>query len=950
MALDRIVIRGARQHNLRDLDLDLPRYALIVVTGPSGSGKSSLAFDTLYAEGQRRYVESLSAYARQFLEQMERPDVDAVEGLSPAIAIDQKTTSRNPRSTVGTVTEIYDYLRLLFARVGTPHCPSCGRPVSSQTPRAIAAHVMQWPRGSRLQILGPVVKGRKGEYRRELARLARSGFVRVRIDGRVRELSDAIELDRNRQHDIDVVVDRVVLREGVERRLQEAIDTALQLGDGLAIVNVVGEGDRLFSNRLACVECGLSLPDPEPRSFSFNSPRGACPGCDGLGTSREFDPDRLVPDPDRPLLQEAIAPWRGAAYPRSFLRGLARREGVDPQLPWRALPAAFRSLLLYGPPDAAPVKVRVRGDYLDRVLGRGFPGLVPWLQRALARAESPRQLRRLEPYLRDAPCAECGGRRLRRESLAVRIGEQSIADLAALPIAEAGRAVRSLPIAPRMQPVATPILKEVSERLGFLRQVGLDYLTLDRPARSLAGGESQRIRLATQIGSRLRGVLYVLDEPSIGLHPRDNARLIDALRAIRDLGNTVVVVEHDEETIRAADWIVDLGPGAGEHGGWLIAEGPPEAIERHPDSITGAYLSGRRRIPVPDRRRTPATRADGGPTHLIVRGASHRNLKEIDVAVPLGCLVVVTGVSGSGKSSLVEETLYPALARLLHGAAVRPGAHRAIEGAEAIDKVIDVTQEPIGRTPRSNPATYAGVLTPVRELFAALPESRVRGYGPGRFSFNVRGGRCEGCQGAGVKKIEMHFLPDVYTTCDECGGRRYNAETLEVRFHGRSIAEVLEMTVDQACEQFAAVPAIRDRLAALQRVGLGYLRLGQPATTLSGGEAQRLKLARELGRRATGRTLYLLDEPTTGLHFEDVRRLLDVLQALVRQGNTVVVVEHNLEVVKCADWIIDLGPEGGDAGGRLVAAGTPEQVAANPASATGRYLRPLLERAAVQVP
>ena len=949
--IDCIRVRGARQHNLRDLDLDLPRFGLIVITGPSGSGKSSLAFDTLYAEGQRRYVESLSAYARQFLEQMERPDVDRVEGLSPAIAIDQKTTSRNPRSTVGTVTEIYDYLRLLYARVGTPHCPQCDRAVTSQSARQIVQQIQKLPGGARLQVLGPIVKGRKGEYRKELARLARSGFARARIDGRVRELGEPIELARNVQHDIEVVVDRVVLRPSIEARLHDAIEIALQLGDGVVIVNVVGEGDHLYSNRLACPHCGISIPDLEPRSFSFNSPRGACAACDGLGTAPRFDAARIVPDTALSLLDEAIAPWRGAAYPLRFLRALCRKFDIKPRTPWTELPQEFRELLLHGPADGKPLRFKLQRrddhDYLDRALGRGFQGVIPALERAYRQAGTGRSLRRLESFMQQAACADCEGARLRPESLAVRLGEYSIAALTALTVDEAAERVATLKVATRLHRISEPILKEVRERLDFLRQVGLGYLTLDRSARSLAGGESQRIRLATQIGSRLRGVLYVLDEPSIGLHARDNQRLIDAQRAIRDLGNTVIVVEHDEATIRAADWVIDLGPGAGEQGGYAVAEGPPEAIAAHPRSLTGAYLSGRRQIPVPGRRRTPVAPLDepDAPTHVRVLGARHRNLKNVDVAFPLGCLTVVTGVSGSGKSSLVTETLYRELARRLYNASDTVGLHAGIEAAEAIDKVVAVTQDPIGRTPRSNPATYSGAFTVIRQLFAALPDSRVRGYDVGRYSFNVAGGRCEECKGGGLKKIEMHFLPDVYATCEECNGRRYNAETLQVRYRGLDISQVLELTIDEALEHFAAVPGLAIKLDTLREVGLGYLRLGQQATTISGGEAQRLKLARELARRATSRTLYLLDEPTTGLHFEDVRRLLGVLDTLVRRGNTMIVIEHNLEVIKCADHIIDLGPAGGFAGGEVVATGTPEEIAATPESVTGVYLAPLLAAA-----
>ncbi len=914
---------------------------MVVVTGPSGSGKSSLAFDTLYAEGQRRYVESLSAYARQFLEQMERPEVDLVEGLSPSIAIDQKTTSRNPRSTVGTVTEIYDFLRLLYARVGVPHCPRCDRAVSSQTSRQIVKQVMALPSRSKLQILAPVVRGRKGEHKAELARLARSGYVRARIDGRVHELAEQLDLARNKIHDIEVVIDRVVLRAEVEKRLLSAVHTGLQLGDGTVIVNVVGEGDRLFSNRLSCPHCGISVPDLEPRSFSFNSPRGACPACDGLGTDRRIDPERVVPDPEVSFLDGAIAAWRGAAYPVAFLKALARREGVKrPNVAWSKLPEEFRHLVLHGPEDGEPMKFRVKGDYIDKSLKRGFTGAVAWLERALRTADSPRVLKRLEPFLYDGECSVCLGARLRPESLSVRLDEHSITELAQLTIDDAVPAIAGLRIPERLEPVARPILKEVRERLGFLSQVGLGYLSLDRSARSLAGGESQRIRLATQIGTRLRGVLYVLDEPSIGLHARANQRLIDALRAIRDLGNTVIVVEHDEETIRAADWVVDLGPGAGEQGGYLVAEGPPDDIAKDSESPTGVYLSGRKVIALPSRRPV-----DDDTDRLVVRGARHRNLRNLDVELPLGKLVVVSGVSGSGKSTLIEQTLYRALAKELNGASAAPGLHRTIDGVEFIDKVVDITQDPIGRTPRSNPATYSGVFTTIRQLFAAVPESKVRGYGPSRFSFNVAGGRCEECQGAGVKKIEMHFLPDVYTTCDECAGKRYNPETLQVRFRGHSIADVLGMTIDHAVTEFSAVPAIAPKLDTLQQVGLGYLRLGQPATTLSGGEAQRLKLARELSKRATGQTLYLLDEPTTGLHFEDVARLLKVLDALVEQGNTVVVIEHNLEVIKYADWIIDLGPGGGAAGGLVVAEGPPETIAESD-SATGEFLRDVLQRTA----
>ena len=938
-----IRVRGARQHNLRSLDLDLPRYSLVVITGLSGSGKSSLAFDTLYAEGQRRYVESLSVYARQFLEQMERPDVESIEGLSPAIAIEQKTTIRDPRSTVGTVTELYDYLRLLWARVGTPHCPDCGRAVRSQTTQQIVKQVMGFPAGSRLQILGPIVRGRKGEFKAELTRLARSGFVRARIDGQVREIHRPPKLRRQQRHDIEVVVDRVILRSAIGKRLREAIDKALELGDGFVIVNVLGDRDYLYSERLSCPECGVSVPEPMPRSFSFNSPRGACPECEGLGLMWQFAAELIVPDPEVSLPQGAIAPWQGSAYPERFFATLCEEFDVDPETPWKDLPDELAELVLDGPADGDPLELDVKSGLLDTRLARGFEGVIPILEEGYEHARSSRQQRSLEKYMKEIGCAECDGRRLRPESVAVKIDRRSIADFTALTVDRALDRIGEMKVPRRLAPVAEPLFKEIAERLRFLQQVGLGYLTLDRPSATLAGGEGQRIRLATQIGTRLRGVMYVLDEPSIGLHQRDNHRLLRALQEIRDQGNTVIVVEHDEATIRSADWVVDLGPGAGEHGGWLVAEGPPDAIAANQDSLTGAYLSGRRSIPVPIRRRRPlgiAGAEDGG--WLTVRDARHHNLQGIDVSFPLGCLTVVTGVSGSGKSSLVQEILYRELARLLYGALAEPGLHRAVEGAEAIDKVIDITQDPIGRTPRSNPATYTGAFTPIRQLFAALPEAKVRGYGPGRFSFNVVEGRCPACEGAGVRKFEMHFLPDVYAPCEECGRQRYNDETLEIRYRGFSIADVLDLTVEHALEIFEAVPAIARRLKCLNDVGLGYLRLGQAATTLSGGEAQRVKLAKELSKKATGSTLYILDEPTTGLHFEDVRRLLEVLDALVEQGNTVIVIEHNLEVIKCADWIVDLGPEGGEEGGLLVAAGPPEDVADEPGSHTGRYLREIL--------
>jgi len=952
---DTIRVRGARTHNLQAIDLDIPRYCLVVVTGLSGSGKSSLAFDTLYAEGQRRYVESLSAYARQFLEQMERPDVESVEGLSPAIAIEQKTTSRNPRSTVGTVTELYDYLRLLYARVGTPHCPRCGRPVRSQSSGQIVKQVMALPEGSRLQILGPIVRSRKGEFKAELARLARSGFVRARIDGKVTEIHRPPALRRQQRHDIEVVVDRVILRPGIEKRLRDGIEKAMQLGDGVVIVNVLGSADHLYSEKLSCPRCGISVPEPMPRSFSFNSPRGACRRCEGLGIRWQFVPELIVPEPERSLPGGAIAPWQGSAYPEHFFRAFCRELEVDPDTPWGELPEAVRRLVLEGPPDGEPLEIEVKEGLLDKRLGRDFEGVIPILERTYEQADAEsRRTRKIERYMRESECGACGGKRLRPESLAVLIGGRSIADFTELAADEALEVIAAVKVPKRLEPVAGPLLKEIGERLCFLQQVGLGYLSLDRPSGSLAGGESQRIRLATQIGTRLRGVMYVLDEPSIGLHQRDNKRLLAALFEIRDQGNTVIVVEHDEDTIRAADWVVDLGPGAGEHGGWVVAEGPPEAIAANRESLTGDYLSGRRGIPIPEARRRPlspspetgGTASCAGPGAalgwLTVRGARHHNLQNIDVAFPLGCFTVVTGVSGSGKSSLVQDILYRELAARLYRAVAEPGPHDTIEGIESIDKVIDITQDPIGRTPRSNPATYTGAFTPIRQLFAALPESKVRGYEPGRFSFNVVEGRCPVCEGAGVRKIEMHFLPDVYAPCEECGSRRYNDETLQIHYRGHDIAEVLDMTVEHALELFASVPAIARRLQGLMDVGLGYLRLGQPATTLSGGEAQRVKLAKELSKRATGSTVYILDEPTTGLHFEDVRRLLQVLDALVEQGNTVIVIEHNLEVVKCADWIIDMGPEGGGGGGEIVAAGPPERIAEHAGSYTGRYLRPIL--------
>jgi excinuclease ABC subunit A len=921
MASDRIVIRGAREHNLKNIDLEIPRDQLVVITGLSGSGKSTLAFDTIYAEGQRRYVESLSAYARQFLEQMEKPEVDSIEGLSPAISIEQKTTSRNPRSTVGTVTEIYDYLRVLFARIGTPHCPNCGRVISAQTVQQMVDRVLAQPAGSRLLVLAPTVRGRKGEYRKLFFDLRRQGYSRVRVNGVIRELAEEIELDKNRKHTIEVVVDRVVVRENIGARLADSLETALRLADGVVQVEPAeGGGDRepmVFSERLACADCGISLPEVSPRMFSFNSPYGACEACSGLGSRWEIDPERLVPNPARSLKEGALAPWAGRESPyfKQTLAVLARRHRFSLETPWKTLKKPLRDLILFGEKDG------------------GFEGVVKVLERRYRDTESEDARREIEPFMAERPCPDCGGSRLRPASLGMKIGGRSIAEVVRFTIKEAARFFEGLTLSEREAVIARRVLKEIRERLGFLRDVGLDYLTLDRAAGTLSGGEGQRIRLATQIGSSLVGVLYILDEPSIGLHQRDNRRLLDTLKRLRDLGNTVLVVEHDEETIRAADFVVDLGPGAGEQGGHVVAVGTPDEIMANPGSLTGRYLSGALSIPVPDQRRK------GSGAILTIHDPREHNLKGGAVRIPLGTFTCVTGVSGSGKSTLVNDILYRALAQMLHRAQDRPGAHTRIEGAQHLDKVVDIDQSPIGRTPRSNPATYTGVFTFIRTLFARTPDARMRGYQPGRFSFNVKGGRCEACQGDGLVKIEMHFLPDVYVTCDVCKGKRYNRETLEIRYKGRSIAEVLDMTVHEALGFFDAVPVVRSKLQTLDDVGLDYIRLGQSATTLSGGEAQRVKLATELSRRATGRTLYILDEPTTGLHFADIQRLLEVLNRLVEQGNTIVIIEHNLDVIKTADWIVDLGPEGGDEGGRVVAAGQPEAIAAQAdRSYTGQFL------------
>jgi excinuclease ABC subunit A len=917
MASDRIVIRGAREHNLKNIDVELPRDQLVVLTGLSGSGKSSLAFDTIYAEGQRRYVESLSAYARQFLEQMEKPEVDSIEGLSPAISIEQKTTSKNPRSTVGTVTEIYDYLRVLFARVGVPHCPSCGRVISAQTVQQMVDRVLLQPAGTRLLVLAPVVRGRKGEYKKLFFDLQRQGFSRVRVNGTVHELGEDIDLDKKRKHTIDVVVDRLVVREGLGARLADSLETALRLADGVAQVEIPDGEVMVFSERLACADCGISFPEVSPRVFSFNNPYGACPECGGIGTRFEIDPERLVPNPARSLKAGALAPWAGreSAYFKQTLAVLAKRYKFSLDEPWGKLKKAVRDVVLFG--DRA-------GD---------FDGVVKMLEQRYRETQSEETRREIETFMAERPCPACGGSRLRRESLGMRVGGKTIADVVRLTIKDAATFFAALALGEREAAIARRVLKEIRERLGFLGNVGLDYLTLDRPAATLSGGEGQRIRLATQIGSSLVGVLYILDEPSIGLHQRDNRRLLDTLKRLRDLGNTVLVVEHDEDTIRSADYVVDLGPGAGELGGHIVAIGTPDEIVANPRSLTGQYLSGARAIRAPEMRRK------GSGQSLTIHEPREHNLKGMPVAIPLGTFTCVTGVSGSGKSTLVNDILYRALAQMLHRAQERPGAHTRIEGAQHVDKVVDIDQSPIGRTPRSNPATYTGVFAFIRALFARTQEARMRGYQPGRFSFNVKGGRCEACQGDGLVKIEMHFLPDVYVTCDVCKGKRYNRETLDVHYKSKNIAEVLDMTVHQALDFFDAVPVIKQKLQTLHDVGLDYIRLGQSATTLSGGEAQRVKLATELSRRATGRTLYILDEPTTGLHFADIEKLLEVLNRLVDQGNTVVIIEHNLDVIKTADWVIDLGPEGGDDGGRVVATGTPEALAQQAAkSYTGQFL------------
>ena len=932
-----IAIRGARQHNLKDLAVDIPRERLVVITGLSGSGKSSLAFDTLYAEGQRRYVESLSAYARQFLERLEKPDVDAIEGLSPAIAIEQKTVSRNPRSTVGTVTEIYDYLRLLFARVGVPHCPQCGQPIRAQTVQNIVDRVLQFPEGARLLILAPVVRHRKGAYRKELEQIKRDGFVRVRIDGEVMPIEMVPALDRNFNHTIEIVVDRLVVRPDIAARLSNSVETVLAHSDGLVGVQIVDGEHLLCSVTHACPDCGISCPELEPRLFSFNSPQGACTTCDGLGVDMEFDPELVAPNGELSLNEGAIVVWseRHLDAMQPMLHGLAAQYGVDLHRPFGQLAEAQQRVVLYGSGDDA-VKVSYQARGRTRHVERVYEGVIPGLKRRYRETESLAVREGLQSYMRPRPCAACQGARLRSEAIAVRMHGHSISDITALSVGLAERFFAELNLDDFELRVAGKLLQELRARLRFLRSVGLEYLTLDRAAATLSGGEGQRIRLATQIGSGLVGVLYILDEPSIGLHQRDNQRLLESLQRLRDLGNTVLVVEHDRDTINAADYVLDLGPGAGEHGGHVVAAGTPAQIRQQSDSLTGQYLSGALTIPVPAKRRKP------GKHKLVLQQATANNLKNLNVDIPLGVFVCVSGVSGSGKSTLVMDILYKALARRLYRTRERPGAFGALKGMEHLDKVIDIDQSPIGRTPRSNPATYTGLFDTIRALFAQVPEARMRGYKPGRFSFNVKGGRCESCQGHGTLKIEMHFLPDVYVTCDVCRGRRFNRDTLELRYRDKSIADVLDFTVDEAAEFFANVPLLMPKLNTMREVGLGYIRLGQAATTLSGGEAQRVKLSRELSKRSTGRTLYILDEPTTGLHFADIQRLIEVLQRLVAIGNTVLVIEHNLDVIKTADHIIDLGPEGGDGGGRLVAAGTPEKVAEVQGSYTGCFLRGVL--------
>ncbi|HEX9689317.1 MAG TPA: excinuclease ABC subunit UvrA [Thermoanaerobaculia bacterium] len=941
--MESLRIRGARQHNLRNLDCDIPRNRLVVITGVSGSGKSSLAFDTIFAEGQRRYVESLSAYARQFLEQMEKPDVDSIEGLSPAISIEQRTTSKNPRSTVGTVTEIYDYLRLLYASIGSPHCPNCGRPIQAQTVQEMVDRALRLPEGSRFLILAPYVTGKKGEYRKQMAEMVREGFLRARVDGELVDLDDPPELDRQKKHTIELVVDRLVAKsardEEYRKRLADSIETATRVSGGLVILSIADGPEEVLSANYSCPDCGTSLTEITPRLFSFNSPYGACPKCSGLGTILKADPERLVIAPEKSIEDGAIAILKPGStnWRTRQMATLAKHYRFRLDQPFSKIPKSARDVILYGSgeDEIRFSWVAEKGEYHWR---SSFEGLVPMIERRYRETDNPENRAELELYMSAEPCPACQGRRLKPEALAVKVGGRSIDEVSSETIADAITFFEELRLTPREREIAEKILKEIRDRLGFLSNVGIGYLNLARGAASLSGGESQRIRLATQIGSKLMGVLYVLDEPSIGLHQRDNRKLIDTLLSMRDLGNTVIVVEHDEETILSADWVIDLGPGAGIHGGKLVAQGRPDELLQFPESLTARYLSGELEIPV------PAIRRAGSGRSLVVRGAKEHNLKGIDVRFPLGVMTAVTGVSGSGKSTLVNDILYRALARALHGATERPGRHDRIEGLFDTDKVINIDQSPIGRTPRSNPATYTNVFNPIRELMSRTPEARARGYAPGRFSFNVKGGRCEACAGDGQIKIEMHFLPDIYVTCDVCGGKRYSRETLQVHYKGKSIADILALTAEQALEVFANIPAIANICRTLVDVGLGYIELGQSSTTLSGGEAQRVKLARELARRSTGKTLYLLDEPTTGLHFDDIKKLLGVLRSLTEKGNTVIVIEHNLDVIKTADWIVDLGPEGGDAGGRIVAEGTPEAVAQVRASYTGQFLRRVFGR------
>jgi excinuclease ABC subunit A len=937
MKTETIIIRGARQHNLKNIDVELPRNKLVIITGLSGSGKSTLAFDTLYAEGQRRYVESLSTYARQFLERMEKPDVDLIEGLSPAIAIEQKTASHNPRSTVGTVTEIYDYLRLLFARVGTPHCYACGRPISSQTLDQIVDQVLDLPQGTRIIILAPLVSGQKGTHDKLIKRLRQEGFARVRIDGQTLDIEDVRKLNKNKKHTIDVVVDRLIISSKIKNRLADSLELALSQADGLVTVDTAESGPVLFSEKSACAQCGISYPEFTPASFSFNSPQGACPHCDGLGAMTEFDPDLVIPDPALSLREGAVAPWanRNSVYFIDFLEALTQHYGVDIYTPYHDLPEDFKKVLLYG---SGRDKITFYFEQKTRRFSyrKAFEGVLPNLERRYMETDSYEMREEIKQYMNFRPCSACQGAKLNRESRSVRIGDLTITEVTCLSVAKARTFFETLPLKGKKAFIAQRILKEISERLGFLENVGLAYLTLDRSANTLSGGESQRIRLATQIGSKLTGVLYVLDEPSIGLHYRDNQRLLTTLRQMRDLGNTVIVVEHDEETIRASDFVVDMGPGAGINGGQVVFAGAPADLATQDQSLTGQYLSGRKRIEVPVRRRNGKAHA------LTIKGACANNLKNLTVSLPLGRFICITGVSGSGKSTLVLETLYRSLAQHLYRAKIRTRPLGTLEGLEHIDKVVNIDQSPIGRTPRSNPGTYTGVFTHIRERFSQTPEARMRGYKPGRFSFNVKGGRCEACRGDGIIKIEMHFLPDVYVTCDVCHGRRYNRETLEIKYKGQTIADVLNMTVNQARAFFENIGPIRTKLQTLVDVGIGYIHLGQPATTLSGGEAQRVKLARELSKRGTGKTIYILDEPTTGLHSDDIQKLLHVLNRLVDNGNTVIVIEHNLDVIKTADYLIDLGPEGGDDGGHVVGSGTPEELATNPDSYTGQFLKGVL--------